>query len=163
MELRIKLTEQEIYTFLKHTFYRGARGAASLICVLLMILVVAVSWNQQPPAGRVILSVGVVLLILMQPFALHRRAAAQVKDPEQSKEMFLHLDYNGIKAQQGRDKANIGWRQVEKVTRLTGLYVVGLRGNKAYLIPDRALTWTKKEQFEKLLKTYVSAEKLKGI
>lgn len=163
MELRIKLTEQEIYTFLKHTFYRGARGAVSLLCVLLMILVVAVSWNRQPPAGRVILLAGVVLLILMQPFALRRRVAAQIKDPEQSKEIYLRIDYNGLKAQQGREKANIGWRQVEKVTRLSGIYVIGLRGGKSYLIPDRVLTGTKKAQFEKLLKTYVSAEKMKGI
>lgn len=163
MELRIKLTEQELYSFMKRGFYRGAGGIVSFVCVMFLLVIVALSWTSQTPAGRIVLLIGVVLVMMMQPFMLRRKAAAQLRDPEQSKEIAMRVDYNGIRAQQGSTKANIGWRQVEKVTRIGEMYVITLHSGRSYLIPDRVLTGTKKEQFAKILKTYVPSEKMKGI
>lgn len=163
MELRVKLLAKDIFIFSLYHFYKSAQGAVSIGCAALAAAIAAVSWPTQPEMVRLTFAIGVVLVIGSQPFMLYRKAVKQAMDPEQGKEVSYKLDYNGMRVQQGKDRAVIYWNQVVKVGRRSGLYVLYLNKARAYLIPDRVLSGDKKEQFLKIIRQYVAEEKRKGI
>lgn len=163
MELRIKLTAADIYKFSMYHFYRSAPGVISVFCTVMVFGVVAVSWNAQPPSWRIGLLAGAVIVAACQPLVLYRKAVRQTQNPLLSKEIFMKLDHNGIKAQQGKDKANLRWKQIIKAKKIPGMHVLYLDRSNAYLIPGWVLDGSKKEEFEDLIKKHVAAEKRKGI
>lgn len=161
MELRIKLSAKDIFTFSIIHFYKTFTGFLSVITTAMVIGVVAMSWPEQSGAFRGILLLGVIVVICLQPFMLYVKSVRQTRDPQLGKELYYKLDYNGIRVQQGREKSNISWRQIAKVGRIPGIYVIYLNKSTAYLIPDWALSGGKKEQFLKILDQYIDREKRK--
>lgn len=163
MELRVKLTAKEMFLFTITHFYKSLTGILSVITTAMVVGIVAVSWSSQSGAFRAVLLAGVAFIVCLQPFMLYAKSARQARDPQLGKEIFYKMDYNGVKVQQGREKANIGWRQITKVGKIPGIYVLYLSKATAYLIPERTLSGGKKGQFLKLLDQYVDREKRKDI
>lgn len=163
MDLRIKVTAREIFLFSLHHYYHSTPGFISIGCTILALGAVAVTWPAQPGYMKGVLALAVILVAATQPFVLYRKAGREALDPQRSKETHFKIDYNGLRAQQGKDKAMIHWNQIIKVGRVSDIYVLYLTKDRAYLFPERALADGKKEQFLKLLREYVPAEKRRGI
>lgn len=163
MDLRVKLTAKEIFIFSIYHFYRSMAGAISVICAAMVLGVVIVSWSSQTGILRLVLFLSAVVVVVCQPFMLYRKAVKQAQSNETGKEIIYKMDYNGLKVQQGREKAVVYWNQIIKVRRLPGMYVMYLNRSRAYLFPERVLMNGKKEQFMKVLAQYVPADKRKGI
>lgn len=163
MDLRVKLTAREIFVFSIYHFYKSMAGVISILCAAMVLGVVVVSWSSQTGILRLVLFLSAVVVVVCQPIMLYRKAVNQVRNNETGKEIIYKMDYNGLKVQQGREKAVIYWNQIIKVRRLPGIYVMYLNRSRAYLFPERVLDNGKKEQFMKVLAQYVPEEKRKGI
>lgn len=163
MELRIKLTAKEIFIFSIIHFYKTMAGVFSVICAAMVLGVVVVSWSSQTGVLRLVLFLSGVVVVVCQPFMLYQKAVKQTQNTETGKEIFYKMDYNGVKVQQGKEKAVVYWNQILKIKKLPGIYVMYLNRSRAYLFPERSLVGGKKEQFLKVLIQHVPAEKRKGI
>lgn len=163
MDVRVKLTVKDIFSFSIYHFYKSTMGVISIFCTLAVILVTVAYWSLQSGLFQVILLTGVILVAGSQPFILYRKAVRQTKDPALSREILLKFDYSGFKAQQGKDKAAIRWSQLLKVKRIPGMYVLYLEKGRAYLLPDWALSGDKKRLLLELIRAHVNEKKRKGI
>ncbi|MEG1575639.1 MAG: YcxB family protein [Clostridium sp.] len=163
MELRVKLMPKDIFMFSMYHFYQTIPGIISVACTILVLGVVAASWSAQPGVFRAIMLIGVVFVMVSQPFLIYQKAVRQTKDPQAGKEIYYKLDYNGIRVQQGKEKGTVSWSQVVKVRKIPGTFVVYLNRSRAYLFPYWALTGDKKTQFTSAINQYVSKEKRRGI
>ena len=163
MDLKVKMTAREIFLFSVNHFYRSLPGLISVGCTIMALGAVGVTWPAQPAVMRGVLALAFLLVLGSQPLILYRKAVRQASDPQLSREIHFKLDYNGIRVQQGKEKAVIYWKQIVKVGKVSDIYILYLTKDRAYLIPDRVLSGGRKEQFLDLVRQYVSAEKRRGV
>lgn len=163
MELKVTLTAKEIFLFSVHHFYHSVPGLISLGCTVLALLAGASALAAQSADAQGAVLAIMILVVVTQPYILYRKAVKKAADPQTSKQIQYKFDFNGIRVQQGKEKASLRWNQIDKVGKLFSIYIIYLTKERAYLIPVRVLPGGKKGQFLDIIKKYIPAEKRKGI
>ena len=163
MELRFKVTAREIFVFSVNNYYRSVSGIVSVLCTIAALAFIVINRERIGVTTADLLFMAILLVAVGQVFVMRQRAAKQAADPVSSQEMFFKLNSEGVRVRQGKETGNVTWDQILRVKKISGIYMLYLSRNQAYLIPERVFRGAAKQRFLKLLEQYVPAGKRKGI
>ncbi len=163
MELRFKITAREIFVFSVNNYYRSVSGIVSVLCTIAALIFIV--FNRERIGIKVadLLFMVILLVAVGQVFIMRQRAARQAANPVSSQEMFFKISSDGIRVRQGKETGNVTWDQVLRVKKISGIFMLYLSRNQAYLIPERAFRGAGKQRFLQLIEKNVPAKKRKGI
>lgn len=159
----MRVTTREIFLFSLKNFYKGAIGIISIGFLVLALFIIGINWNSFAPESRNTLILAVALGGTAQVFMIFKRSEKQAKSPANQRDIYMKLDSQGIRVQQGREKGEVSWDQIIKAERISDFYVLYLSKGQAYLVPGLCLVGNRKARFLDLLKQHLDADRRKKL
>lgn len=151
MEFRFeeKVSAMDIWKMSMRHMYSSVIGACNIIVAVALIAMSVHFWNAQP-SWRAFFVFICILVPVIQPVVMYRRAAKQVA--VLPNDLCLELNQSGLHVHVNGQKTDISWSQVRGVMVEREMIILVVEEGRGYMIPNRALG-TQKEAFLKFVQS----------
>ena len=142
IEIRTKITKQELYEFIMHNNYVSFRGVISILFSLASAVGTVAYWSEFSNAQKVLMLLMSLMFTVITPLEYYVRAGKQIKKNFKD-EMVYRFDGAGITIAVNEESSSLPWNEVMKVISTKHLVVVYFTPVRAFIIPkmtsDRSL------------------------
>ena len=161
VKFQVKMSRKALFDFLLNHTYRSFGGWISVIIGIVVLIAAIVTFGDVSASTSAVYFFFAAYFLPLQPALLYFRAAKQMKlNPVYKEPLYYVLDDEGITSRQKKEKSQIGWDQIVKVTetRCSLLLYTGKR--YSFILPKEDIG-NQLPKVKELIKKHLKAEQVK--
>lgn len=154
IEFSVTIGVKELYRFLLYSVYHSLQGGAAVFISVMVLLILALTWQDSNPAMKVLLLILGLYYIIIKPISLYMKARVQAMQEVFKIPLNFSADEGGIHVQQGEESADLPW---------DGIYRIVSAKKDVYLYTTRIYAYTiPKDQTREAWKELLALAEKKG-
>ena len=140
VEFKVKLTRNEMFTFLIKNAYRKPMGVISFLFGIGCFAVAGITCRQMGLQSTLLLILLGSIYTIIQPIMLWKSAGRQIaKNPVYKEELSYSFDDKGITVSQGESVTAKGWEECYKVADYGKVVIIYITVNNGIILPKAAI------------------------
>lgn len=128
--------------------YGSIIGVSNIIFTISMIALSIKFWNQVNILFKILLIIGVLLFIIIQPMAVYIKSKKQVKSFP--KDMTINFNDKGIYIRDSNQDLEFKWKDIREVVNKPSMIIIFTKTKHGFIVTDE-MVGDKKEDFYKYL------------
>lgn len=164
MEIKVKMTAQNLFTYSMYNAYNGFKGIFSVIFTIAWIVILFATWNMEAAVWhqKLLMVFCILVFPVLQPYLLWKNTKKQAQTIGFSTPVTLRLEDNHIYIEQAGHCGDFEWPRIKKIVRIKSMFIMDMGYGRAYLIPNESIEG-REQEFVDLMKKQLPETKTKGL